>query len=264
MYTINGPADNPLVAKLSQFVSLSTAEIDLLERLCAREEQFKTGTNIFDEGDPPRSIFVITRGMTCRYRLLPDGRRQILTFLIPGDLSELNEYLLKGVDHSMGAIVPTRVAAIERDVVRDIILNHPRLAAAFWWSAMQESAMLRERIVAIGRRNARGRIAYLLCEQVWRQQAIGMAEGHSIRLPLTQIDLADALGLTAVHVNRVLQRFREGRLINLGQRRLTLLNVAKLETIAGLKPAYLQLNSTPPETLRYLDELEGDRGENSG
>ena len=124
--------------------------------------------------------------------------------------------------------------------------------------------MLRERIVAIGRRNARGRIAYLLCEQVWRLRAIGRAEDHSIRLPLTQTDLADALGLTAVHVNRVLQQLREARLINLGQRRLTLLNVAKLQSIAGLKPTYLQLNSTPPETLRYLDELERDHGENSG
>jgi CRP-like cAMP-binding protein len=103
----------------------------LLERLCAREEQFKTGANIFGEGDSPRSIFVVIRGMAYCYRLLPDGRRQILTFLIPGDLSELNEHLLNGVDHSVGAIVPTRIAAIERDVVRDIILNHPRLAAAF-------------------------------------------------------------------------------------------------------------------------------------
>jgi transcription initiation factor IIE alpha subunit len=80
---------------------------------------------------------------------------------------------------------------------------------------------------------------------------------------LTQTDLADALGLTAVHVNRVLQRFREAQLINLGQRRLTLLNVAKLESIAGLKPTYLQLNSTSPEIVRFLDELERDRGENS-
>lgn len=261
MRTINGPAGNPLVAKLSQFLSLSTAEIDLLENLCAREEQFKTGANIFGEGDSPRSIFVVTRGMACRYRLLPDGRRQILTFLIPGDLSELNEYLLKRVDHSIVAIVPTRIAAIERDVVRDIILNRPRLAAAFWWSAMQEGAMLRERIVAVGRRNARARVAYLLCEQVWRLRAIGRAEDHSIRLPLTQTDLADALGLTAVHVNRVLQQLREARLINLGQRRLTLLDVAKLEAITGLKPTYLQLNSTRPEVVRYLDGLERNSDE---
>jgi CRP-like cAMP-binding protein len=194
--------------------------------------------------------------MACRYRLLPDGRRQILSFLIPGDFSELHIFLMKSMDHSVGAIVPTRIAAIERDAVLDIAVNRPRLGAALWWSAMQEAAMARERIVALGRRNARGRVAYLLCELVWRQRAINMVEDHSIRLPLTQTDLADALGLTAVHVNRVLQRFRQDQLIKLQQRRLTVINFGKLESIAGLTSTYLQLDTTPAEVMRYIDDLE--------
>jgi CRP-like cAMP-binding protein len=252
----DGHAGNPLVAKLSQFASFSATEVELLEALCGHEERFKNGANIFDEGYPPRSAFVLTRGMACRYRLLPDGRRQILGFLIPGDFVDLHSFLLKVTDHSVGAIVPTRIAAIERDAVVDIVANRPRLGAALWWSAMQEAAMARERIVALGRRNARGRVAYLLCELVWRQRAIHVAEDHSIRLPLTQTDLADALGLTAVHVNRVLQRFRHDELIKLQQRRLTVINFARLETIAGLTPTYLQLNSTPAQALRFLDALE--------
>jgi CRP-like cAMP-binding protein len=141
----------------------------------------------------------------------------------------------------------------------DIVLNHPRIGAALWWSAMQEDAMLRERIVALGRRGARGRLAYFLCEIVWRQRAIGMAEDHAIRLPFTQTDLADTLGLTSVHINRVLQGFRRDELITLEHRRLTLRNVEKLQAISGLTSRYLQLGSTPPEVVHYFDQLERNR-----
>jgi CRP-like cAMP-binding protein len=144
-------------------------------------------------------------------------------------------------------------------VVIDIIANHPRIGAALWWSAMQEGAMLRERVVALGRRSARGRVAYILCELVWRQRAVGMAEDHAIRLPFTQTDLADMLGLTSVHTNRVLQGFRRDELITLAHRRLTLHDLEKLQAISGLTKDYLQLGSTPSEMLRYFDDLERDR-----
>ena len=264
MLADSGSIWNPLVVKLSRFVPLSSADIGVLERLSANEESFRAGASIFDEGDARSSAFVVTRGMACRYRLLSDGRRQILTFLIPGDFCDLHGFLLRATDHSVGAIVPTRVAVIERGTVLDIVVHHPRLGASLWWSEMQEGAMMRERIVALGRRNARGRVAYLLCELVWRQRAIRMAEDHSIRLPLTQADLADTLGLTAVHVNRVLQHFRQDQLIKLEQSRLTLLDVVKLEFIAGLTSSYLQLNGPPPDVVRYLDDLEHDRAENRG
>ena len=119
--------------------------------------------------------------------------------------------------------------------------------------------MLRERIVALGRRSARGRVAYLLCELVWRQRAIGIAEDHAVRMPFTQTDLADLLGLTPVHTNRVLQGFRRDELITLDRRRLTLLDLERLHAISGLTPDYLKLNTTPPEVLRYFDGLERDR-----
>jgi CRP-like cAMP-binding protein len=250
---------NPLVVKLSQFAPLSDEDVGLLEALCLPQERFRTGANIVAEGEAPRSAFVITRGMACRYRLMPDGRRQILTILIPGDFSDLHGFLLQATDHSIAAIGPTRIAAIGREAVIDIIANHPRIGAALWWSAMQEEAMSRERIVALGRRSARGRLAYLLCELVWRQRAIGMAEDHAIRLPFTQTDLADMLGLTAVHTNRVLQGFRQDGLITLEHRRLTLLDVERLQAICSLTRDYLKLNSTPPEILRYIDGLESNR-----
>src|SRR5438874_7187552 len=256
---MNDGHENPLVAKLSQFAALSHKDVGLLETLCLREERFRAGANIVVEGETPRSAFVLTRGMACRFRLMPDGRRQILTILIPGDFFDLHGFLLKATDHSVAAIGPTRIAAIGREAVIDIIANHPRIGAALWWSAMQEAAMLRERIVALGRRSARGRVAYHLCELVWRQRAIGMAEYHAIRLPFTQTDPADMLGLTSVHTNRVLQGFRRDGLITLEHRRLALHGLDGLQAISSLTRDYLKLHSTPPEILRYFDGLERDR-----
>src|SRR5438105_12433814 len=251
MASDNRRAWNPLVAKLSQFAPLSDKDVGLLETLCVPEERFGAGANIVVEGESPRSAFVLTRGMACRYRLMPDGRRQILTILIPGDFFDLHGFLLQAMDHSVATVGPTRIAAIGRAAVIDIVANHPRIGAALWWSAMQEQAMLRERIVALGRRSARGRVAYMLCELVWRQRSIGIAEDHPIRLPFTPTDLADMLGLTSVHANRVLQGFRRDELITLAHRRLTLHDLKKLQAISGLTKDYLQLNSTPAEILRY-------------
>jgi CRP-like cAMP-binding protein len=251
----SGRARNPLVAKLLQFTPLSDEEIRVLEVLCSREERFKGSVDILVEGAAPRSAFVVTRGMACRYRLLADGRRQVLTFFIPGDFIDMHVLLLNSIDHFISTIGETRLAAIDRITVIDIVALHPRIKAAFWWSARQEDAMMRERIVALGRRNARGRVAYLLCELVWRQRAISRSEGHAIRLPLTQTDLADALGLTPISVNRILQAFRREQLITLRQRRLTLCDVARLQTISGLAPDYLQLGSTPAEVMHYFDPL---------
>src|ERR1700680_2834560 len=101
------------------------------------------------------------------------------------------------MDHSIVTIATTRLARITRDKVIEVATCYPRIGAAFWWSAMQEAAMLRERVVTLGRRNARGRVAYLLCELVWRQRAIGAGDDHAIRLPPTHPDLAATVGATA-------------------------------------------------------------------
>jgi CRP-like cAMP-binding protein len=206
-------------------------------------------------------VFVLQEGIACRYRLLPDGRRQIMTFLIPGDLCDLHVFFLKAMDHSIGTLTAVRLAKIEREKVMDIAFRHPRISAALWWSTMQEEAMLRERIVALGRRDAAGRIAYLLCELLWRHKAVGLALANdSIQLPLTQIELADTLGLTPVHVNRVLQDLRRKGLVTLKSHVLTLLDIDQLQKIAEFNASYLHLGGAPAEISRYFDKLEQQRG----
>lgn len=245
---------NPLVAKLSSFAPFSDQERDVLEDLCAREERIDVGVNLMVEGKPPRAPFVVTRGLACRYRLMADGRRQILTFLIPGDFFGLHVFMLSVADHSIITMTPTRLATIQRGTVFEIVEHHPRIAAALWWSVMQEAAMLRERIVTLGRRNARARVAYLLCELFWRHRAIGLSDDHALRLPLTQAEIADALGLTAIHVNRVLQYLRGEGMITLAHRQLTLHQVGRLQSLAELDPGYLHLTGMPGSR-DYLERL---------
>ena len=252
---------SPLVTKLSHFVPLSDEDERVLEALCVKEELFEADTDLAVQGDVPRSAFVLTRGMAFRYRLLPEGKRQILTFLIPGDVFGLHAFLLRTMDHSVGTLVPTRLAAISRATVFDLFEHHPRIGAALWWSALQQEAINRERIVALGRREARGRVAYLLCELLWRQRAVGLSEGDAIRLPLTQLELADTLGLTAVHINRILQGFRRDNLIELARHRLTLGDVERLQEIAGFNQDYLLFSGATTEVRSYIDTLERNRRE---
>ncbi len=251
----------PLVTKLSRFTLLSDEDVRVLDALCLNEERFNADTDIVCQGDVPGSAFVLTHGMAFRYRLMPEGKRQILTFMIPGDIFGLHAFLLRAMDHSIATLVPTRIAPISRATVFDLFEHHPRIGAALWWTALQQDAINRERIVALGRRSAGGRVAYLLCELVWRQTAVGLAGDHAIRLPLTQVELADTLGLTAVHVNRILQGFRQDNLIALAHHRLTLLDVEKLQKIAGFNQDYLHLGGATTEVRSYIDALERDRGD---
>ena len=250
---------NPLTRKLSQFVPLPPADQHTLDRLTRNDEPFPAHTDIITEGMAPRSVFLIKEGLAIRYRLLPDGGRQIMTFLIPGDLCDYHVFLLSAMDHAIGTLTPVRIAPISREAVMDIFARHPRISAALWWSSMQEEAMLRERIVSLGRRDGRGRIAYLLCELLWRHQAVGMADGGRFSLPLTQVELGDTLGLSSVHVNKILQEFRRRGLLTMEHKVLNVLDVNGLRSIAAFDNSYLQLGGAPEEIARYFDGLEARR-----
>ena len=247
---------NPLVRKLSHFTPLSASDQAVLDGLMGRDERFAADVDIIREGMTPRSAFVIKEGMAIRYRLLPDGGRQIMTFLIPGDFCDVRVFLLKAMDHSIATLTPVRAAPISRDRIMETFASRPRISAALWWSSMQEEAMLRERIVSLGRRDARGRIAYLLCELLWRHKAVGLTTDSSFHLPLTQTEIGDTLGLTPVHVNRVMMEFRRHGLIAVEQRMLRVLDPQRLQAVAGFNESYLNLDGASDEVARYFDRLE--------
>jgi CRP-like cAMP-binding protein len=255
------PAVSALVAKLSHFAPLADDDARVLEGLCNQAQRLEADVDVVAEGEVPPSPFVLIDGMAYRYRLLPDGKRQILTFLLPGDVFELHAFLFTAMDYSVGTLVPTRIAPISRDIVTTLFVEHPRIGAALWWSAVQQEAIQRERIVALGRRTAAGRVAYLLSELVSRMRAVGVSHDHAIGLPLTQPELADTLGLTAVHINRVLKKFRSDGLITLERRRLVLQDVTRLHEVAGFDEGYLHLGGASAEVVLYYDRLESERAE---
>ncbi len=193
------------------------------------------------EGDKPAHIHLILDGWACRYKSLPDGRRQTVALLIPGDLCDINVYILRELDHSIGAITGIRVARIEKEEFDELAQNHPRILQALYWNELVGAAIQREWTLNVGQRSAYERIAHLFVELFHRLRIIGLTRDHSCDFPLTQNDIADVSGLTSVHVNRTLQELRRNGLIELRGRELTILDLEALSQAAMFNPNYLHL-----------------------
>jgi len=207
-----------------------------------RVRRFGPREDIIREGDNPRHLKLILDGHARRYKTLEDGRRQIVAFFVPGDLCDLHAFVLKRMDHSIGTLSPVRLAEIPRDTVLDLTERHPRVTRALWWGTLVDAATSREWTVNVGQRTATERVAHLLCELFVRLRAVGLARGDACELPITQTDLADALGLSAVHTNRVLQELRAEGLIGRRGGTLTVPDLEALQAAALIDANYLHLD----------------------
>lgn len=236
-----------LKLRLEAFTQFSTDEIAAIERLSgANVQEVEARRDLIREGDNPRWVYLFLEGWACRYKALPDGRRQNVAFFVPGDLCDLNVFVLKEMDHSVGAITRILVAAIEPELFQEVITGYPRIARAFHRDELVKIAIQREWTLNLGQRTAYERIAHLLCETFLRLEAVGLTADNGCELPLTQVDLADATGLTAVHVNRTLQELRSDGLIELRSRRLTIPDLDALKGAALFNDNYLHLNGEAP------------------
>lgn len=243
-----------LIRKLEQFTRLSADDRRALEQAAAHgAREFKAGEDIVREGDSPSEVNLILDGWACRYKHLEDGRRQILAFLVPGDLSDLRMFILKEMDHSMGAVTPVQVAQIPSETLLDITNAFPRVTRALWWNSLVEESIAREWIANIGQRQAIERMAHLFCELFLRLRGVGLTQGSACPMPMTQEQLADATGMSTVHVNRTLQEMRDTELIVLKGKTLTIPNLEALQSVALFSPNYLHLNHDG----RELDANEG-------
>lgn len=231
-----------LIRKLEQFVRLSQADRRALERLGAgRLKRFPARADIAAEGESPSAVNLILEGWACRYKVLEDGRRQIVSFFVPGDLSDLNIFVLRRMDYSLAAVTPTIVAEISRDMLDEIADGHPRVIQAFWWDTLVNASIQREWTLSLGQRNAAERLAHLFCELFTRLRSVGLTNGDSCDFPLPQTALAEAAGLSPVHVNRTLMALREAGLLSLGRRRLTIPDLDALMSAGLFNPNYLHL-----------------------
>jgi CRP-like cAMP-binding protein len=230
---------SPLALKLSAFVALSDADHATLARLNRRRKSFPAGHQIIHEGQANASVYIMTEGWACSYKLLADGERLIVDVQIPGDFLGLRSVLFRTSDHIIEAVTPIEASEVLASDMLDAFATAPRLATAVLWAASRDEAMVVEHLVNLGRRSAEERIAHFLLELGSRLQLIGVGDAAGYDCPLTQYHLSDALGLSAVHVNRVLRQLREDGLVTVHKKRVTFDDLEALRQLAGFDTAYL-------------------------
>ncbi|HWM45735.1 MAG TPA: Crp/Fnr family transcriptional regulator [Xanthobacteraceae bacterium] len=238
-------ADSPLITKLALRDRLTRGERKHLVDLVSEVKVFERGEDIVRDGSRPQTSSLIAEGFCCRYKLLGDGRRQISAIHIAGDFCDLHAFPLKIMDHGVMAITRCRVALVPHARLRTLTETQPHLTRMFWLSTLVDAAAHREWINSLGSRSAAGAMAHLFCELFVRLRAVELADEDGCPLPLTQQDLADALGMSLVHTNRTLRNLRQRGLAHLKDNRLNILSWDGLVKAADFDPAYLHLELEP-------------------
>jgi CRP-like cAMP-binding protein len=237
------PDYNPMIRKLESVLTLTDDERQALENLPMQVSVIKNDQDLVREGDRPSRSCLILSGFTATYKVTKEGKRQIVNFGVAGDIPDLQSLHLKTLDVSIGTLATCRMGFIQHEDLHDLCTRYPRITAAFWRETLIEGAIFREWVTNIGRREAYNRMAHILCEVLVRLRAVGLVEGHACNLPITQGEFADAMGITTVHVNRVLQQMRADGLIELNGDRLNIPDWEKLKQVGEFDPTYLHLES---------------------
>jgi CRP-like cAMP-binding protein len=230
-----------LLRKMESTTELSGEERELLLDLPVVTRRFDAHQDMIREGERTRHCCLILEGLACRYKVVGDGERQILSLHIPGDIPDLHSLHIEMMDHSLGTLTPVLAGFISHEAVRRITRSSYRIAEAFWREALIDAAIFREWMVGIGRRSALSRLAHFLCEFITKMQAVGLSDGVTCTLPMTQTEIGDALGLSTVHTNKKLRELRRGRLVEMRGRRLKILDWDGLCQLGEFDPTYLHL-----------------------
>lgn len=228
-----------LERKLSSFIALNDTKLAILTKLQKQYRSFKVGQDLIHQGQTSGSIYILNTGWVCSYKDLSNGERQIIDFQIPGDFLGLRSVLLHASDHSIEPITDIEVSECSVAGLMDVFAQNHRLAIAILWAASRDEAMVVEHLIDLGRRNAVERLAHFLLELGSRLTLVGQGDTTGYACPLTQYHLADALGLSAVHVNRALRQLREKGLVTFQNGRVQYDNYQRLTEFADFDPDYL-------------------------
>lgn len=232
--------EDVLVRKLERFGPLSKDDRTLLHGISANRRAYARHEDIIREGDNPDQVFLILEGIGCRYKIDAEGNRQIVGLLAPGDICDLHVFILNEMDHSISALSDCIVAEIPHSRVLQL-LERPAIARGLWYATLIEASTLREWLVNIGMRSAERRLAHLICEMHLRLAAVGLASHGVFRLPISQSEFADLLGMSAVHANRSLQSLRETGLVTVNGSAVEIIDIEGLQRFAGFRANYLHL-----------------------
>ena len=227
-----------LTANLQLYGALSADEQKAADGLVVSTRVVVAGEDLVVEGDAPSHCRVLLDGQAFRHKTLPDGRRQIMSFHIPGDVCDLQGLFL-GMDHNVTALSAGEVALIPHAKLSEVMEAHPRVARALWRTSLVEAAVFREWMVGMGRRTAYARIAHLFCEMIVRMRAAGLVHQNRCSFPITQQHLSDALGLSAVHTNRTLQALRGEGLLSFQGGELVIMDWPGLTAAGEFDAGYL-------------------------
>lgn len=229
----------PLTRKLSCFGGLSQDDLALFTALLRRKRNICAGQALIHEGEKTGAAYALVQGWCCSYKILRDGERQIVDIQIPGDFIGLRSILFHTSDHSTQALTPIEVCEINAPDMLGSLARRPRLATAVLWAISRDEAVMAEHLVNLGRRSADVRMAHFLLELGARLQLVGLGSKTGFDCPLTQYHLADALGLSAVHVNRVLRQLREDGMLTFQKGRVSFDNLEALIELAAFNIEYL-------------------------
>ncbi len=217
----------------------------MLEGAIARTVTYRADEDMVREGDRPTESKLLLEGFAARYKILHNGKRQITGIHVVGDFVDLHSFTLKVMDHAIAALSPCTVAVVPHEVLHRITEEHPHLTRLLWLNTVLDSAIHRQWLVVMGRQSALGQLAHLICELFLRLQAVEQTEGLSFRLPITQTEMGDALGLSTVHVNRTLQELRADGLLTWRGDKIEILDWGRLQEVAGFDPDYLNFVHEP-------------------
>jgi CRP-like cAMP-binding protein len=237
-------AASPFIRKLEAFNALSDEDRQMLARISAEPEAVAPHTDLACEGERPRGVYLIMEGMACRHKRLHDGARQIMAYLLPGDLCDLDVALLTRMDHTITTLSACKVVRLPPETVTDVLERHPAVARGLRMSTLVDEATLREWLLNIGRRTPVQRLSHLFCELFERLTVVACVDQEGFALPLTHAELADTTGLSSVHVTRSLQELRQRGLIDLTDGALRILDAERLRTLAGFDVNYLHLGAS--------------------
>ncbi len=229
----------PVTRKLCRGNDLSAGDAAFLDQRISNRRYVKPREDIVSDNDGPGDIRVILEGIACRYKLMAGGRRAIVAYLLPGDFCDLHVSILGRRDHAVATLTGCTVAILAQTTIDAIIQARPALARALWRTTLVDEAVLREWLANLGQRPANRRLVHLICELRMRLEIVGLADRVRLKLPVTQEELGDTLGISSVHVNRVFQQLKHDGLMTVHGRELVIPDLERLEEFGEFVPDYL-------------------------